>query len=271
MHPVPVGETGGCKGQGQPGRRGITRPAQANEGSAEGWGTRPGWPTVREASPLPVAGGQRPQAGHGLKAAQAARLRRGLEAVALGKGGLGLSRSPATRRGPRAAAASLQNARGIVTGRPGRQARGRRPRARSLVRSTKGRASASLGISGMCTRQPRRCPVRHTCLCHLHRHPRAGWHHLRGAREGGRGLSTLFVSPCRGRAITVNTEICVCGLLEKMPGDTLSRRPSDRDGALGRSASRCHRPLVMTFRRARCASTVAWRALAVFLSTERTR
>lgn len=32
MHPVPLGESGGSKGQGQGGRRGITRPAQAKRG-----------------------------------------------------------------------------------------------------------------------------------------------------------------------------------------------------------------------------------------------
>lgn len=61
MQPLPVGETGGRKGQGQPGRWGITRPAQ-NE-VAEGWGDRPGWRAsalypcpARGAGPLALTG-----------------------------------------------------------------------------------------------------------------------------------------------------------------------------------------------------------------------
>lgn len=53
MHPVPLGESGGSKGQGQGGRRGITRPARSE--AEEGWGDRPNWRRRRE--PLPGARG----------------------------------------------------------------------------------------------------------------------------------------------------------------------------------------------------------------------
>jgi len=53
MQPTPVGEAGGSKGQGQPGRRGIARPAQAQRGR---WG-RPAWVVPPGASPLTDARG----------------------------------------------------------------------------------------------------------------------------------------------------------------------------------------------------------------------
>ena len=41
MHPVPLGESGGSKGQGQGSRRGIARPARS--AAKEGWGDRLNW------------------------------------------------------------------------------------------------------------------------------------------------------------------------------------------------------------------------------------